>query len=131
MRWFYGPGVKLDFRSFPDGHAVTAAEVESALRRINHDVRPGDVVLANTAAGGCYGSERCLSSGVGFGREATNWLTERGVRLVGTDAWSWDAPLSHTAEARPRRVRKVESGKKKVWKHLQAPLSVAAHCHAN
>lgn len=73
-------------------------------------MRPGDVVLANTAAGGCYGSERCLSSGVGFGREATNWLTEREVRLVGTDAWSWDAPLSHTAEARPRRVCKVESG---------------------
>ena len=36
--------------------------------------------------------------GVGFGREATNWLTARGVRLVGTDAWSWDAPFAYTAE---------------------------------
>ena len=25
------------------------------------------------------------------------FLTERGVRVVGTDAWSWDAPFLHTA----------------------------------
>jgi hypothetical protein len=24
-------------------------------------------------------------------------LTGQGVRVVGTDAWSWDAPFSHTA----------------------------------
>ncbi len=28
-----------------------------------------------------------------MGREATLWLTERGVHVVGTDAWSWDRPL--------------------------------------
>ena len=33
-----------------------------------------------------------------MGREATLYLTERGVRVVGTDAWSWDAPFSHTAK---------------------------------
>jgi kynurenine formamidase len=26
------------------------------------------------------------------------YLTERGVRVVGTDAWSWDAPFSYTAK---------------------------------
>ena len=33
-----------------------------------------------------------------MGREATNYLTERGVRVVGTDAWSWDAPFALTAQ---------------------------------
>ena len=33
----------------------------------------------------------------GMGAEATLYLTERGVQVVGTDAWSWDAPFSHTA----------------------------------
>ena len=32
-----------------------------------------------------------------MGREATLYLLERGVRVTGTDAWSWDAPFSHTA----------------------------------
>ena len=26
------------------------------------------------------------------------YLLERGVRVTGTDAWSWDAPFSYTAE---------------------------------
>jgi len=34
--------------------------------------------------------------GCGLGREATLWLLERVVRVVGTDAWSWDAPFSFT-----------------------------------
>jgi kynurenine formamidase len=55
LHWFYGPGVKLDFRGLPDGHVVTAAEVESELVRIQHKIRPGDVVLVNTAAGVQYG----------------------------------------------------------------------------
>src|SRR3546814_7293042 len=32
-----------------------------------------------------------------MGAEATLYLTARGVQVVGTDAWSWDAPFSHTA----------------------------------
>jgi kynurenine formamidase len=33
-----------------------------------------------------------------MGREATLYLLERGVRVTGTDAWSWDAPFVHTKE---------------------------------
>jgi kynurenine formamidase len=32
-----------------------------------------------------------------MGREATLALLEQGVRLTGTDGWSWDAPFAHTA----------------------------------
>ena len=31
-----------------------------------------------------------------MGKAATLWMLERGVRLVGTDGWSWDAPFSFT-----------------------------------
>jgi kynurenine formamidase len=31
-----------------------------------------------------------------MGREATLYLLERGIRVVGTDGWSWDAPFSFT-----------------------------------
>ncbi|MCY8615824.1 cyclase family protein, partial [Bacillus haynesii] len=59
---------------------------------------PGDIVLVNTSAGAKYGQNDYLDSGCGMGREATLYLTGRGVRLVGTDAWSWDAPFSMTAK---------------------------------
>lgn len=31
-----------------------------------------------------------------MGRDATLYLKERGVRMCGTDGWSWDAPFIHT-----------------------------------
>ena len=58
----------------------------------------------NTGAAARYGQDDYLDSGCGMGREATLYLTERGVRVVGTDAWSWDAPFSHTA----RRFRETQ-----------------------
>lgn len=36
LEWCLQPGVKLDFRHLPDGHVVTATELEDELRRINH-----------------------------------------------------------------------------------------------
>jgi hypothetical protein len=30
LDWFFRPGVKLDFRTMPDGHVVTAVELEPA-----------------------------------------------------------------------------------------------------
>ena len=34
--------------------------------------------------------------GCGMGKAATLWLLEQGVRVTGTDGWSWDAPFSLT-----------------------------------
>jgi kynurenine formamidase len=39
-----------------------------------------------------------VNKGCGMGYEATMYLTTRGVRVTGTDAWSWDAPFSYTAQ---------------------------------
>ena len=98
LDWCWRPGVRLDFRHLPDGHVVSAAEVAAELDRIGHALQPLDIVLANTAAGARYGHADYLASGCGFGREATLWLAGRGVRVVGTDGWSWDAPFVHTAK---------------------------------
>ena len=98
LDWCFQPGVKLDFRHHADGHVVTAAEVEAELSRIGHVLRPLDIVVVNTSAGARYGKPDYVSKGCGMGREATLYLTSRGVRVTGTDAWSWDAPFVHTAK---------------------------------
>jgi len=94
---FMRPGVKLDFRKFPDGHVATRADVQSELARIGRQLQPFDIVLVNTAAAAAYGDPDFFNKGCGVGREATLYLCEQGVQVVGTDAWSWDAPFSHTA----------------------------------
>ena len=95
LDWFLRPGVKLDFSNMPDGHVVTAAEVEAELKRIGHELKPLDIVLVNTRASSCIGSDDYLTAGCGMGREATLYLTSRGVRVAGIDAWGWDAPFAH------------------------------------
>lgn len=98
LDWFFRPGVKLDFRRLPDGHVVSAAEVETELKRIGHELKPFDIVLVNTRASECIGTPDYLTAGIGMGREATLWLTSRGVRVCGIDAWGWDAPFHHMAK---------------------------------
>lgn len=123
LEWCFGPGVKLDFRHLPDGHVVTAAEVEAELARIGHMLRPYDIVVVNTAAGARYGQPDYVSSGCGMGREATLYLTERGVRVTGTDAWSWDAPFVHTA----RRFAETHDPSI-IWEGHRAGME-RAYCH--
>ena len=96
LDWCFQPGVKLDFRHFADGYVVTAADVEAELTRIGHTLSPLEIVVVNTAAGARYGSDDYVSAGCGMGYEATRYLLDRGVRLTGTDGWSWDAPFVHT-----------------------------------
>lgn len=98
LDWCWHTGVKLDFRGFEDGYVVTAKDVEAELERIGHDLKPFDIVLVNTRAGALYGKPGYVSAGCGMGREATLFLAGRGVKIVGTDGWSWDAPFVHTAK---------------------------------
>jgi kynurenine formamidase len=97
LDWCLQPGVKLDFRHFPAGYVVTAADVETELSRIGHRLNPLEIVVVNTAAGARFGEPDYVASGCGMGYEATMYLLDRGVRVTGTDGWSWDAPFVHTA----------------------------------
>ena len=123
LDWCLNPGVKLDFRDRPHGHVVGAAEVEAELARIGHDLQPLDIVVVNTSAGTRYGQADYLHSGCGMGRAATLWLLERGVRVTGTDAWSWDAPFSLTAttweETRDPSI---------IWEGHRASMEIG-YCH--
>ncbi len=98
LEWCFQPGVKLDFRHLPDGYVVTARDVEAELARIGHRLQPLEIVLVNTRAGAADRTPEYVSAGAGMGRAATLYLLERGVRVTGTDAWSWDAPFAHTRE---------------------------------
>jgi len=98
LDWCFRPGVKLDFRHFKDGYVVTAKDVEQELERIEHQLSPMEIVVVNTRAGSAYGGDDYINAGCGMGYEATMFLLEQGIRLTGTDAWSWDAPFAHTAK---------------------------------
>ncbi|OUS24208.1 cyclase [Gammaproteobacteria bacterium 45_16_T64] len=123
LDWCFQKGVKLDFRDFDDGYVITADDVAKELDRIGHTLSPLDIVVVNTRAGSRYGCDDYLVAGVGMGYDATMYLLERGVRLTGTDAWSWDAPFVHTAK------KYAETGDSSlIWEGHKAGRDIG-YCH--
>jgi kynurenine formamidase len=123
LHWCFQPAVKLDFRHLPDGYVATAADVAAELERIGHRLEPLEIVVVNTRAGSRYGHDDYVSCGCGMGNEATRYLLDRGVRLTGTDAWSWDAPFVHTA----RKYRDTGDASL-IWEGHKAGRDIG-YCH--
>jgi kynurenine formamidase len=94
---FFGPGVVVDARHKVDGDAVTAAEMQAGIAAAGHDLRPGDIVLVHSGRDAFYHERSYMLRGCGVSPEATRWLYEQGVRVMGIDAWGWDAPLDKQA----------------------------------
>lgn len=123
LDWCFQNGVKLDFRDKPDGYVVTAQDVEDELSRIEYDLQPLDIVVINTAAGKRYGHDDYVSAGCGMGFDATIFLLKQGIRVTGTDGWSWDAPFVHTKE------KYLETGDASlIWEGHKAGR-IIGYCH--
>lgn len=98
LDWCFGHGVVLDFSRKGDGERITAEDLEGELGRIGYRIRPMDIVLIRTGADAAWGTPAYLTKGAGMDRESTLYLLDRGVKVVGIDAWSWDRPLPFLAE---------------------------------
>jgi cyclase len=92
LEWFFAPGVVLDLTGYPTG-AVGAAELEKELARIGYTPAPLDVVLLHTGASRWVGTQRYFTDFVGLDGSAVHLLLDHGVRVIGTDAFSLDAPF--------------------------------------
>ena len=98
LAWCFGDGVMLDFSHKADGERITAADVDGCLKTMGHTLKPLDIVLVRTGADAAWGTADYLVKGAGMTRESTLYLLDRGVKVVGIDAWSWDRPLPYLAQ---------------------------------
>jgi kynurenine formamidase len=98
LDWFFSDGVVLDMTAKADGEKIDVADVEAELDRIGHSLKELDIVLVRTGRDAHYGEAGYMALGPGVTLEATRWLFERGVRVMGIDAWGWDAPLYMQAQ---------------------------------
>jgi kynurenine formamidase len=73
--------------------AAGVGDLEAALRAAGHSLQPGDIALIRTGNDRLWGQRAYYSTGPGVSADATRWLIDRGVRLMGIDAWGWDRPL--------------------------------------
>jgi len=98
LEWCFQDGVVLDFSQKDDGDRITAADVKSCLDKIGYSIKPLDIILVRTGADAFWGKPEYLVKGAGMTRESTLYLLDRGVKIVGIDAWSWNRPLPFLAK---------------------------------
>jgi kynurenine formamidase len=123
LEWCVGDGVVLDFCHKADGERIAVEDLKKELGRIEYDIKPLDIVLIHTGADLKWGSPEYLVAGAGMDRESTLYLTKKGVRVVGIDAWSWDRPLSYLA-----REFAQTKDPKVVWEAHFAGIEIG-YCH--
>jgi kynurenine formamidase len=93
LDWFIGDGVVLDFRAKERGSVIGVPEIQAELARIGYALKPRDIVLLHTGTDKLWGTPEYFDAGCGLGREATLWLCDQGIKVIGTDAWGLDRPF--------------------------------------
>jgi kynurenine formamidase len=123
LEWCFNDGVLLDFRHKADGERITVEDIKSQLSLIDYEIKPLDIVLIQTGADAAWGTQEYLVKGPGMDRESTLFLTEKGVRVTGIDAWSWDRPLPYLA-----KEFKETGDPKVIWEAHFAGIEIG-YCH--
>jgi kynurenine formamidase len=103
----YGDGVVLDMRHKKPGDVIGVTDLQEALEKIGYNLKPRDIVLIRTDTDKHWDTPQ-YGEYPGAGREATIWLVDQGVKVVGTDAPGWDRTFKYAAaEFRETGNRKV------------------------
>ena len=105
LEWCYSDGVVLDMRHRKHGEAITVQDVQDALQKIDYTLKPMDIVLIQTGNDRNYGTPEYFTVGAGMSAEATAWLVDQGIKVMGIDSWGWDRPLNVEAEEAKRTGR--------------------------
>lgn len=93
LEMFYSRGIRLDLRHKLPGQLISSADIENALNNIEHQLEPKDIVLLWTGAEDKWGTKEYFTSAPGMSEEATAYLVEKGVQVMGIDSYGFDRPF--------------------------------------
>jgi kynurenine formamidase len=110
LEWCIGEAIVLDFTEEGFGTEIEVDEIKDELNAIDHTPSAGEIVLIRTGADELWGTPEYLTEFPGMSAEATKYLLEYGVKVIGTDAYGFDKPFAEMGR------RYLESGDKdELW----------------
>ena len=92
LEWCYGDGVVLDFTHLKYPEVIKKGDVENALKKIDYQLKPMDIVLIYTGADKMLGTPDYVDKYVGMLPEAVEYLLDQGVKMLGVDTIGLDRP---------------------------------------
>jgi kynurenine formamidase len=93
LEWCYGDGVVIDLRHKNTGDWITEDDIKEALGKIDYEVKAGDIALLWTGTGEKRDDPDYSELHPGMSIEATEYLLDRGVRVIAIDAFGFDRPF--------------------------------------
>lgn len=93
LDWCAGAGVLFDMTGIDRVRGIVRDDLVRELDRIEYILQPGDIALVRTDASLQFGQPDYHLWGPGLRRDATEFLVQSGVRVIGIDAWGLDRPF--------------------------------------
>ena len=97
LDWCYSDGVVLDLRHKKSGELITIDDLKEALKKINYEIKPYDIVMIETGCDKNLGRPEYFEQ-PGMGRDSTLFLVEEGVKIIGIDAYGFDRAFKDMAD---------------------------------
>ena len=95
LDWCFGDGVVIDMSQKEDNDPITVDDLQTFLQSENISLEPKMIVLIRTDRDKFMGTKEFPDRGTGMSMEATEWLIDQGIKVMGIDQWGWDLPLKY------------------------------------
>ncbi|MBB3699631.1 cyclase family protein [Flammeovirga yaeyamensis] len=123
LDWCYGDGLVIDMEHKEDFDPITVADIETFLLKNQLEIKEGMIVLIKTGRDKFNGTENFHKVGTGMSAEATHYLIDKGIKVMGIDSWGWDLPL-------PYQMQKAkESGNSELFWEAHLVGQEKEYCH--
>lgn len=123
LEWCFGDGVVINMSHIADNDAITIEDLKDDLAKSQAQINPRTIVLIRTDRDKYSGTKDFPHRGTGMSKEATEWLIDQGVKVMGIDQWGWDLPLKHMVEK-----AKAENNEHVFWEGHLVGLK-KEYCH--
>lgn len=95
LEWCYGEGIVIGMEHKADFDAITVNDIECFLQTNQLEIKAGMIVLIKTGRDKFNGTKDFHKIGTGMSAAATEWLIDKGIKVMGIDSWGWDLPLPY------------------------------------
>lgn len=92
LNYFIGPGVILDVSHLKPGDSIKKEDILRACKEIEYNFSEGDIILIKTLASRLWKKPDYFYRFPGMSREATEYIIDHGIKLIGIDAPGFDRP---------------------------------------
>lgn len=95
LDWCFGEGLVIDMKHKEDFDPISVNDITGFLTKNKLTLKADMIVLIKTGRDKFNGTKDFHKKGTGMSAEATEWLIDQGIKVMGIDSWGWDLPLPY------------------------------------